>query len=71
MLNGQGMTLLSMTRTVSLESKEISNSEKEVTGTVDSSSEKAPQDNAQEGVKRVEAITLTWTKNSLITVYVL
>lgn len=38
-------------------------------GDVDLDATKTPSDSAQGGVKQVEAITLIWTKPSLITAY--
>ena len=37
----------------------------------DDSQDKVPNEDAQDGVKQVEAITLVWTKNSLILAYAL
>jgi hypothetical protein len=57
------------------ESKEAAiNGEKDIVGDSNSdnnSSDLKPNHDAQHGVERVEAITLTWTKNSLIAAYVL
>jgi hypothetical protein len=35
----------------------------------DGTSIEAPSEDAQEGVKKVEAVTLTWTRNELIMAY--
>lgn len=35
----------------------------------DGASLEAPSENAQQGVKKAEAITLTWTRNELIVAY--
>lgn len=35
------------------------------------STDKVPDDEAQAGIQRVEAVTLTWSKRSLITAYIL
>lgn len=44
---------------------------KEADPSVDRVSEEAPSDDAQDGVRNVEAITITWTKQSLILAYAL
>jgi len=50
---------------------ESSKTEKDVTGVPDEPADNAPDSNDQEGIQRVEAITLMWSKKSLIAAYVL
>ncbi|OCL04408.1 putative siderochrome-iron transporter [Glonium stellatum] len=58
-------------RDVSTEKTPANDSEKTMPSAVDESIEELPNSDAQGGVKRAEAITLVWSRTSLILVYAL